>query len=551
MGLFALASALERSGVDVQIINSDVEKGKAMEEILDYRALDAVGFDCHWVNQSLAVLETAELIKKAKPEVFIFLGGFTASLFAEEILLGYPQIDAIIRGDGDVPIVRLCEVLSSRMGSDCNAADTRSLKGLSEVPNLVWRRTGQELLANEFSYVATAEDMERLDFAAIDLLKNWEYYRKRSIYWTRFAPLEFAPLNLSPMFFLEIGRGCKNSCVFCGGNCEAQRIINNRRKVVVRSVDSVIETVRKAMSFGFRTFFTDFEFEGSGDWYGELFRRIKQEELDIHYVYSCWGLLSKHTVDALSEGFEKAFVQLSPETADVDLRRRNKGGRAFYTNKELRDCLDYVRAKGNVKVQLYFAYFLPFERPETVLSTIEFISSLLLEYPELVEIAYLPLSTDPGSSLFLHPEKMNVRDFHGYVEKIWDAYVLKEASSPDLTLFRPHGISEEEASELEGRIELLNYLFQSFRKSISYILKRSGSPEMMVRILREIDVPAGREHCEKMKKSLLEIFRKTNLIDSHLAEVLDGECLMQQRPRLQTFKARPQIWLDGSSGSSN
>jgi radical SAM superfamily enzyme YgiQ (UPF0313 family) len=92
MGVFALASALAANGVDAEIINSDSEKGDAIGEILDFRELDAVGFDCHWVNQSLAVIETAELIKNIKPEVFVFLGGFTASLFAEEILASYPQI---------------------------------------------------------------------------------------------------------------------------------------------------------------------------------------------------------------------------------------------------------------------------------------------------------------------------------------------------------------------------------------------------------------------------------------------------------------------------
>ena len=47
--------------------------------------------------------------------MFIFLGGFTASLFAEEIMLNYPQIDAIIRGDAEVPIVKLCMALNDEM----------------------------------------------------------------------------------------------------------------------------------------------------------------------------------------------------------------------------------------------------------------------------------------------------------------------------------------------------------------------------------------------------------------------------------------------------
>jgi radical SAM superfamily enzyme YgiQ (UPF0313 family) len=554
MGLFGLANALTQNGIDAEIINSDSERGKKIDEILEFRELDAVGFDCHWVNQSLAVLETAELIKHIKPEVFIFLGGFTASLFAEEILRGHPQIDAIIRGDADLPIVELCNALSDRSAADNGLMRERKPRLLGDVPNLVWRGDSKRIEVNDFSYVATAEEMEVLDFAAIDLLRNWEYYRKRSIYWTRFAPLNFAPLNLSPMFFLEIGRGCRNRCLFCGGSAEAQRRINGRRRIASRSVDSVMATIRKAMSFGFRTFFADFEFPGSDEWYKGLFRRVEEEKLAIHFVYSSWGLVSTGVVDALSQGFERAFIQLSPETADVELRRMNKGVSAFYTNDELKECLDYIATKDNVKVQLYFGYFLAFERVETVLGTLEFIMELILEYPELIEVAYLPFSTDPGSMLFFHSEEydvdIKVRGFHDYIGEIRDAYVVKKMSSPDMRLFKPRSLSVRDAIELERRIELFRYLFQAYRRSISYILEKMGSPEIILRILREMDIVVTADISEKVREKLLEISRETNLVDPHLLKTIEMESEMQRRPVQQVFQARPQIWLDCGRGPS-
>jgi radical SAM superfamily enzyme YgiQ (UPF0313 family) len=555
MGLFALASALNQNGIDAEIINSDSERGKKIDEILQFSELDAVGFDCHWVNQSLAVLETAELIKKLKPEVFVFLGGFTASLFAEEILRGHPQIDAIIRGDADLPIVELCNALRDRSPADHGPTGERKPRPLGDVPNLVWRGDGQRIEVNDFSYVATAEEMEGLDFAAIDLLRNWEYYRKRSIYWTRFAPLNFAPLNLSPMFFLEVGRGCRNQCLFCGGSAEAQRRINARRRIAARSVDSVMATIRKAMAFGFRTFFADFEFPRSDEWYKRLFGRVEQEQLGIHFVYSCWGLVSKGVVDALSQGFERAFIQLSPETADVELRRKNKGVSAFYTNDELKECLDYIATKGNVKVQLYFGYFLAFEKAETVLGTLEFIMELILEYPELIEVAYLPFSTDPGSMLFFHPEEydvdMEVRSFQDYIGEIRDAYVVTKMSSPDMRLFKPRSLSGGDAVELERKIELFRYLFQAYRRSVSYILEKTGSPGIILRILREMDIEVGTDTSEKVKEKLVEISEETDLADPHLLETIEMEGEMQKRPAQQVFQARPQIWLDRGGKASS
>lgn len=548
MGMFALAGVLVDNGVDAEIINSDAEKGSAIGEILDFEALDAVGLDCHWVNQSLAVLETAARIKSIKPDVFVFLGGFTASLFAEEILASHPQVDAVIRGDAEVPVVELCRALEQRPPPGGTAGPPGNARALGGVPNLCWRDDRKRIRVNALSYVATAEQLEKLDFAAIELLRSWEYYRKRSIYWTHFAPLGFAPLNLSPVFFLEVGRGCVNGCAFCGGSSEAQRVINGRRGVAWRSVDSVVATIEKAASFGFRTFFTDFEFPESDAWYCELFKRIDSTGLDVQFVYSSWGLASRELVDGLSESFERAFIQLSPETGDVELRSRNKGQRAFYTNAELRACLDHIETKGNLRAQLYFGYFLAFDSAATVWRTIEFIMELLLEYPELIEVAYLPFSTDPGSLIFRDPEaydvRLSVRDFRGYVEQIRDRYVVRKMPEPDMRLFRPNGISAPEAAHLEGRIELFNALFLSYRSSISQILRQQGGTKIILQVLKETGT-AGAEHgSAEIKERLLDICARNGVADVHLSKTIESEAEMKRQPGQQVFKAKPQIWLD-------
>lgn len=555
MGLFALADVLRENGIDAEIINSDAEKNKSIQEILDFNALDAVGFDCHWVNQSLAVLDTAELIKKIKPHVFVFLGGFTASLFAEEIMSTHSQIDAIIRGDAEIPIVKLCLALYKEKLRNKRVINTACIQSLSNVPNLVWRGNNNEIRVNDFSYVATREELDKLDFASLDLLRNWEYYRKRSIYWTNFAPFNFAPFNFSPLFLLEVGRGCQYGCIFCGGNREAQKRINNRKRIVCRSVDSVIATIRKAISFGFRMFFSDFEFNGSDDWYIELINRIKKEKLDIDYVYSCWSLTSKALIDALSKSFERVFVQISPETSNMELRKKNKGLHTFYTNDELEECLNYIDTKNNVKVQLYFGYFLAFERGETVLNTIEYIMQLLLNFSDLLEIAYMPFSTDPGSLLFFYPEKydidIKVCNFHDYIRCIKETYVEKKLLCPDMRLFKPKGISNRDAIELERKIELFNYLFISHRKSISYILQKTGNPNVIMKFLRETNLPGASSSSEEIRDVLLDICNESNITDIHLVKTMNVECEIQKKSKYRVFKAKPQIWLDCKTEESN
>ena len=168
MGLFALANQLKRNCFDAEIIHFDLELGHDIEEILDFAALDAVGMDCHWVNQSLVVLEMARIIKRIKPGIFTFLGGYTASFFAEEILTGNGEIDAIIRGDGEIPLLELCEVLNRYLQENHTLENcTRNSLELQQVSNLVWRKTTGVIISNDWSYVATAKDLDQLDFAGL------------------------------------------------------------------------------------------------------------------------------------------------------------------------------------------------------------------------------------------------------------------------------------------------------------------------------------------------------------------------------------------------
>ena len=94
MGLFPLANELKKDGIDVEIIHTDLQPNHNLHRLLHLDTIDAVGFDCHWVNESLVVLETARALKQANPHIYIFLGGFTASLFAQEIITNYSQVDA-------------------------------------------------------------------------------------------------------------------------------------------------------------------------------------------------------------------------------------------------------------------------------------------------------------------------------------------------------------------------------------------------------------------------------------------------------------------------
>jgi radical SAM superfamily enzyme YgiQ (UPF0313 family) len=542
MGLFALASVLKERGFAVEILHLDLQPGKALEEILDVDKLDIVGFDCHWVNQGSVVLDTAGAVKRLKPGVFIVLGGFTASLFAEEILGNYSQVDAVIRGDGEIPLLELCRLLSSTRSMSISTLG----ESLGKVQNLAWKDADGRVILNDISYVATAGDMENLDFAALELLRDWESYRHTSQFSSHFIPI-----SASAMFLLEPGRGCQYACTFCGGNCEAQKRQNNRTQTVFRSVASTLETIKKAVSYGFQTFYTCMESEESDEWYIKLFERIKQEKLDINFGYGCWRLPPERLIDALSVSCRQAVIEISPETSNLELRKKNKDPRLFYTNQQLEKCLDYIGKKENVKVQLFFGYYLSADTRETILDTIHYIIKLLMKFPGLLEIEYANFSTDPGSLYFFFPEKyridINVRNFRDYIKCLRENYVKRTGQPADMTVFKPTTISDEDNRMIHRKVSLFNYLFSSYRKSVSYILEKTGTPDIIMEFLVELGSSAAsvsrdnKFSADEIKGFLLEHTGRKGILDPYLSGLIVVECEKQEsehhisRPTIQLF----------------
>jgi radical SAM superfamily enzyme YgiQ (UPF0313 family) len=497
MGLFPIAGLLKENSFDVEIIHLDLEAGQAVEDILDLHAIDAVGMDLHWISQAPAVLDTAALLKSRKPDLFIFLGGFSASFFARDILRGHPCIDAVIRGDGEVPALELCRFLAREPGPSAD---------FSAIPNLAWRDSQNNPRFNPVTYVAAASDMEALDFAAVDLLRNWDFYRNLSRYWSRFEPIKSQPL-----FFLEIGRGCAYTCLICGGNAKAQSCMNNRKGQAVRSVQSVIDTVKKAMTFGYRCFFSCFQFHDSDTWYIDFFKRLKHECPGLYFGYESWGLPSKQLIDALSHAFPYSIVTISPDSADQELRRRNKDPRLFYDNAQLEEMLEYIGSKGNVFVQLYFAYFLPGDTQATVTATLNAMARYLSLYGRFTEISYLNISADPGSSIYSDPGKHGMHfpvhtleDYLAQIRRLGEEQ--DRAALSETVMLHPTHMQESRISKLTILIRLFNALLVFFPEPLAALLNECPSTAVLVDYLHALDLspyhedPVKRETAEALLK---------------------------------------------------
>jgi radical SAM superfamily enzyme YgiQ (UPF0313 family) len=524
MGLLSLGSCLEERNFDVELIHLDLEADFDIDSILDLETLDAAGLAWHWVNQSIPVLSIAESIKKINPGIFIFAGGYTASFFAREILENYLAFDAVIRGDGEQPIVELCEILKEwRIKNEWEGDDFQS--SLHTIQNLAWRNSKGKVMLNKLSYIASARELDDFDFDKIDLLRNWMEYRNMSRFWSKFSII-----NDLPLYFLEVGRGCCYNCLICGGNAGAQLCLNNRRQQSVRSVESVISSIQQGISFGYSLFLSCFEFEGANEWYIDLFRKIRQKRLRLSFAYESWGLLSKELVDEISRTCNHAVITISPDTSDPDLRKKNKDSRLFYDNAELEGILDYIGTKKNVKVQLYFGFFYPFDTPKTIFNTIEYISKLFHKYSDFTEMVYMNNDTDPASAPFLNPEKydmdIEVGCLNDYMKKIRENFILAKGECSGKTLLsKPRCMSDEEAVDLANTIIFFNRIL-SFKKSVIKILKITQKINIFSDFLRRYSLISGLSEdfqWEKARDVLFKICERHIGINKELIDQINRE----------------------------
>ncbi|MFP4143762.1 MAG: B12-binding domain-containing radical SAM protein [Phycisphaeraceae bacterium] len=179
LGLEMLAASVPDH--DVRI--ADLRCGDELAaEIADFQP-DLVGVTA-LTPEVYAAAAVLEQTKALAPEAFTLVGGHHASLLPEDFHL--PQVDAIIRGEGEPVLPRLVAALEA--GRD-----------LAEVPNLVYQdRAGR--------FVATGRRTEALDVDALPLPRRDLTARHREKYFFLFD---------QPDTSMATGRGCPWRCNFC------------------------------------------------------------------------------------------------------------------------------------------------------------------------------------------------------------------------------------------------------------------------------------------------------------------------------------------------
>ena len=192
-GIIQLGAYVEREIPKVEIKVLDCNAGKVdwdglHDFVQDFKP-DIVASSSLATCNTYEVARTLQTAKKAYPETFTVTGGMHFSFLAKESLEKYPEIDAIVRGEGELTFT---ELIKKRM----------TKQPLDDVSGLVYR-DGNEIMINPDRPLI--EDLEDLPYPGYHLVRETmpEYH---------FAAMGGTD---APYALVEGARGCPHKCTFC------------------------------------------------------------------------------------------------------------------------------------------------------------------------------------------------------------------------------------------------------------------------------------------------------------------------------------------------
>jgi radical SAM superfamily enzyme YgiQ (UPF0313 family) len=408
VGLWAIADYLNQNGIKTKILHLGIEKinnkNFSLKEYLSKTKPKIVGIPIHWHHQSYSAIEVAKEIKNFDNDIFIVLGGFTASLFSTEILQNFECINAIIRGEGEIPVLELCR-----------------FQDFKNIQNLVYRDS-YKIIQNEISYIADDEMLSKLNFTNFELMENYNSY----INYVRTLgtwPKNFKKETILKDIFSEpkifpivTHRGCPVECSYCGGGRESYEVICNRYKIARRDVNSVIKSIIDIAKYGFEiAYFPHDPHPNSPEYFIEIFKKIKENNINISGHFDSWRLPKEDFLLEFKNTFKGKYnqIHITPETANEELRRKNRG--FYFSNEELIETLNILENL-QIPVGLHFVIGLPGESIQTIYQTVNFQKQLSKKYKYITLLNTFKIQLDPGSSAFLHPEKYGI-------EKKWSSFM--------------------------------------------------------------------------------------------------------------------------------
>ncbi len=518
IGFMTILEYLERHGYSVRIINVALRmlRSRRFDAEKLIRSLNpaAFGLDLHWLVHAQGGLELAKIIKKYHPQTPVIFGGLSASYYHEQ-LIGYPQVDYVVRGDSaEEPLRQLLSTIKEKMSAQ-------------SVPNLTWK-DGDKVRVNELSNVPS--DLNNITFDYRKIM------RSSARHFDIVGHLPFRDWLSYPILTTLSCRGCVHNCLICGGSAAAYRHICRRNAPAYRSAQLIAQDMALISQYTKAPIIILGDILQAGLGYArDLLNELKGKNMKNHIALEFFSPPPRKFLEMVAETIPNFNMQISPESHDEKIRRAF--GRA-YDNHSLERSIENALELGCKRVDVFFMVGLPGQTSQSVSQTIGYCEELLEKYGRngsaKIHPYISPLAPflDPGSLAFEDPQKYGYRLFYKTLEEHRQA--LLQPSWKYMLNYETEWMSRDElvASTYDAAFEL-NRL-----KAKYGLLKQKEAKNIEVRIrkakelIRRIDEIVLIKDKELREQKMVEL---TNRFDQLGSSTICGKKELRWPARLVRF----------------
>jgi anaerobic magnesium-protoporphyrin IX monomethyl ester cyclase len=364
-GLLSIASYLEKQGITVKYVSYEQDIGDP-EVIKELENVKVVGITCVTPSVCLA-LHLCQIIKAFDKHIVCILGGPHVSYIDEHTLVNHPEVDIIVRGEGEITLLDILYHLDR----------------LDKVDGITYRGR-RKIIRNK----DRREGVSRLPII------NYAFLPK---------PLRSYAHNVM------VTRGCPYNCEFC--------VAGRLQEVKGYSIGEIVDELRfldNNLKEGSIVHFCDSNLPINKARCYKLLDAIKREK--FHIFFSCDMRTDLVTRELIQKLEAARFVQVNLGFEDLNNEVLGCMAKGLDFEFNVQACKT-IRKNSKLMIKAYLIAGLPNSSYETIHDNIMKLEQLFdLNLVDLVSVKVLV--PYPGTSIFHEPESFGVT----ILTKNWQLY---------------------------------------------------------------------------------------------------------------------------------
>lgn len=313
------------------------------KELLGYlrnKKFNVIGFTST-TETRFFVWDLIKIAKKSSPKSKIIVGGDHFTYTAKQTLSKIPEIDVVVRGEGEITLFELIKAIEKNKGF-------RKISGITYKIN-------NKIISNPERPVEMDLDKLNIDENALKFIRIPE--GKYSV----FRDMRNYEKEKLKSLYVHVGRGCPGRCVYC---------LYNKRKYRTRSVNSILEEVKdKIKRYGCNAFYLHDPFLLKNENFViDFCNKILKENLKIKWYAESRLDINTELIPLMAKA-GCISMDFGLESVSEKVRGNLKKGIKLEQVKKIMQ----VCKKNNIKIRIFTMISLPGETEKDALETIKFL----------------------------------------------------------------------------------------------------------------------------------------------------------------------------------